>query len=72
MLAIRLTGMAHFAWDLHEHGHLRAEVSADDARAILWTYSAAEWYELLVIRRGWHPDRYGGWIAAALIAALLP
>lgn len=72
MLAERLTGMAHFARALHEDGHLRPDVSVDDARDILWTYNAAEWYELLVLRRGWHTDRYGRWIAGALIAALLP
>ena len=72
MLAERLTGMTHFARNLHEGGHLHADVSFDDARDILWTYNAAEWYELLVLRRGWNPDRYGRWIADALIAALLP
>ena len=72
MLAERLIGMTHFAQELHEGGHLRAEVSFDDARDILWTYNAAEWYELLALRRGWNPDRYGRWIADALIAALLP
>lgn len=72
MLAERLTGMAQLARHLHEDRHLRTEMSRDDARDILWTYSAAEWYELLVIRRGWSPDRYGRWIGDALIAALLP
>ena len=71
MLAERLTGMTHFAQNLHEGGHLRAGVSFEDARDILWTYNAAEWYELLVLRRGWDPDRYGRWIADALSAALL-
>ena len=72
MLAERLAGMTQFAQALHEQGHLRADVSVDDARDILWTYNAAELYELLVILRGWAPDRYGRWVADALIAALLP
>ena len=72
MLAERLTGMTYFAQNLHEQGHLRGDVSLDDARDILWTYIAPELYELLVIRRGWSPDRYGRWVAGALIAALLP
>lgn len=72
MLAERLTGMAAFARALHEQGHLRADVSVDDARDILWTYNAAELYELLVMLRGWSPHRYGVWVADALIAALLP
>jgi AcrR family transcriptional regulator len=72
MLAERLTGMTHFASELHEHGNLRPDLSLDDARDILWTYNSAELYELLVIHRGWNPDRYGRWVAEALIAALLP
>lgn len=71
MLAERLTGMTIFARHLHDGGHLRPDVSADDARDILWTYNAAEVYELLVIHRGWSPPRYGRWVADALAAALL-
>ena len=37
----------------------------------MWTYSSPELYELLVIRRGWSPERYGRFVAQALIAALL-
>ncbi len=72
MLAERLTGMTYFARELYEQGHLRADVAVDEARDILWTYNAAELWELPVIRRGWAPDRYGRWVADALIAALLP
>lgn len=72
MLAERLTGMMEFARHLHEGGHLRPEVSVDEARDILWTYNSPELYELLVIQRGWQPERYGRWIANTLIAALLP
>lgn len=72
MLAELLSGMAWFARDLHEEGHLRPDVSVDDARDILWTYSSAELYDLLVIHRGWTPEKYGRWIADSLIAALLP
>ena len=72
MLAERLTGMTQFARALHEQGHLRGDVSVEDARDIRWTYNAAELYELLVILRGWAPEQYGRWVADALIAALLP
>ncbi|HUQ63110.1 MAG TPA: helix-turn-helix domain-containing protein [Acidimicrobiales bacterium] len=72
MLTERLTGMTQFAHELHEQGHLRGDVSVDDARDVLWTYNAAELYELLVMRRSWTPDRYGRWVADALVAALLP
>jgi AcrR family transcriptional regulator len=72
MRAELLTGMTQFARHLHEGGHLRPDVSVDDARDILWTYSSAELYDLLVIQRGWPPEKYGRWIADSLIAALLP
>ena len=41
------------------------------AADVLWTYSAPELYELLVLRRGWTPARFGRFIADAIIEALL-
>lgn len=67
----RLAGMATFAAHLDRDGHLRAGVTQSEARDVLWTYNAAEQYELLVLERGWSARRYGSWIAEALIAALL-
>ncbi len=69
--AERLAGMTTFATALRDRGHLRDDVGVDDARDTLWTYNSAELYELLVIERGWSPQRYGRWVAAALTAALL-
>jgi hypothetical protein len=37
----------------------------------LWAYTAPELYELLVGKRGWTPERFGTFVAEALIAALL-
>jgi AcrR family transcriptional regulator len=68
----RLIGMTQFARHLHEGGHLRADVSMDEARDILWTYNSAELFDLLVVQRGWAAEKYGRWIAEALIEALLP
>lgn len=67
----RLTGMTAFATHLHDSGHLRDGVTVEEARDVLWAYTSAELYELLVVRRGWSPQRYGRWVAAALTAALL-
>ncbi|HKY15787.1 MAG TPA: helix-turn-helix domain-containing protein [Microthrixaceae bacterium] len=69
--AERLRGMTMFAKELTAGGHLRDGVTAREARDVLWTYNSAELYRLLVIERGWSPRRYGRWVAAALIAALL-
>jgi AcrR family transcriptional regulator len=69
--AERLTGMTAFAAHLAGGGFLREDVSADEARDVLWTYNSIELWDLLVVRRGWTPERYGRWIAHQLIAALL-
>jgi AcrR family transcriptional regulator len=70
--AERLRGMTMFADALREAGHLRDGISTDEARDVLWTYNSAELFQLLVFDRGWSPERYGRWVADALIAALLP
>lgn len=72
MLDERLHGMTMFATDLHRRGLLRPDLSVDEARDILWTAISPEIYELLVLERGWTPDRYGRWVAAVLAAVLLP
>jgi AcrR family transcriptional regulator len=72
MDAARLTRMTHNARTLLEGGHLRKGITLDGATDVLWTYSSPELYELLVIRRGWSVERYGRFIADAMIAALLP
>jgi AcrR family transcriptional regulator len=71
MVQERLLGMTEFARHLHEGAHLRPGISLEAARDILWTYNSVEMYELLVLQRGWRPERYGRWIAEAMIAALL-
>ena len=67
----RLTGMTAFAAHLDEGGHLRADVSRDEARDVLWTHNSVELWDLLVRQRGWTDDRFGGWIGQQLVAALL-
>ncbi|HEY1912493.1 MAG TPA: helix-turn-helix domain-containing protein [Vicinamibacterales bacterium] len=72
MDAARLTRMEHNARTLLKGGHLRDGVTLAAATDVLWTYSSPELYELLVIRREWSVERYGQFIADAMIAALLP
>jgi AcrR family transcriptional regulator len=72
MVQERLIGMTEFGRDLSQGGHLRPGVTLEDARDVLWTYNSVELFDLLVLQRGWAPDRYGRWIAEAMIAALLP
>ena len=71
MDAARLRRMTDNARRLRAGGHLRRGVTLTQAADVLWTYSAPELYELLVLRRGWSPPRYGRFIADAMIDALL-
>ena len=68
----RRTRMRHNARRLQRRGWLRPGITLAQATDILWTYSSAELYELLVLKSGWDVNRFGAFIADSLIAALLP
>jgi AcrR family transcriptional regulator len=68
----RLDRMTHNARNLAAFGHLREGLTVELAGEIMWTYSSPELYELLVLTRGWPLERYGAFIADAMIAALIP
>jgi AcrR family transcriptional regulator len=69
--AARLRRMTLNARRLHDAGHLRTGISVADAADVLWTYSSAELYDLLVVRRHMPARRFGEFVADAMIAALL-
>jgi AcrR family transcriptional regulator len=71
LLAERLTGMTILGRHLIESGQLREGIDLDEVRDVLWTYTAVELYELLVVERGWPLDRYADWIGQAITAALV-
>jgi AcrR family transcriptional regulator len=71
MDADRLRRMTENARRLRDGGHLRAGITLTRAADVLWTYSSPELYELLVLRRGWSPQRYGRFIAEAMISVLV-
>jgi AcrR family transcriptional regulator len=71
MDADRFRRMTLNARRLHDAGHLRRGLTIAAAADVLWTYSAPELYELLVLRRGWPLTRYGRFVADAMINALL-
>jgi AcrR family transcriptional regulator len=70
--AARLSRMTRNARNLAAAGHLRHDITVEQAGEVMWMYSSPELYELLVVTRGWPPERYGALIAEAMIAALLP
>ena len=69
--ASRLTRMTENSRRLRDNGHLRAGIDLAAAADILWTYSSPELCELLMFGRGWPAERYGRFVADAMIAALL-
>lgn len=71
LLAERLTGMTMLGRHLIESGQLREGIELDEVRDVLWTCTAVELYELLVVERGWPLDRYAEWIGHAIAAALV-
>ncbi len=70
--AARLSRMTANAHNLAAAGHLRPDLTVEQAGEVMWTYSSPDLYELLVVKRGWPAERYGAFIAEAMIAALLP
>jgi AcrR family transcriptional regulator len=68
----RLQGMGRFARLLADRGVLRPGLPVTEARDLLWTLNSLAVHDLLVLQRGWSPDRYRDWLAAALARELLP
>lgn len=67
----RLTRMTHVAQGLASKFQLRLGLSVDEAAEIMWVYSSPELYSLLVLTRGWRPERYGEFVGESLVDALL-
>jgi AcrR family transcriptional regulator len=55
---------------LAARGFLRTGVSVADAADVLFAYSSAELYDVLIVRRGWAVERYRDFIATGMTAAL--
>lgn len=70
LLDERLTGMTMFGRHLLETGDLRPGITLDEVADVLWTYISVEFYELLVLLRGWPPERYAVLVANAITEAL--
>lgn len=69
--AQRLARMRHNAQRLADRGWLRQGLSVERAADIMWTFTSPEFYELMVIRRGWSPAELGDFAARSMIGALL-
>lgn len=69
--AARLDRMTQVVQTLAGKTALRSGLSIQEAADIMWTYSSPELYGLLVVARGWTPERYGRFVGDALVDALL-
>jgi AcrR family transcriptional regulator len=67
----RYRRMLHNARQVLARGILRAGLSESDVADVFFTVTAPELYEVLVLKRGWPPQRYGEFVAATLAANLL-
>jgi AcrR family transcriptional regulator len=65
-----LVGMTMLARHLVGSGQVRDGVDVDEVRDVLWNYLQIDTYERLVLTRGWPLERYAGWLARAIIAAI--
>jgi AcrR family transcriptional regulator len=55
----RARNMRMFAADLRRTGELRDDFSDDEVADIIWSMNGPEYWRLLVVERGWAPDRFG-------------
>lgn len=67
----RYQRMLHNARQVLARGILRVGLSETDVADVFFTATAPELYEVLVLGRGWPPQRYGEFVAATLAANLL-
>jgi AcrR family transcriptional regulator len=56
---------------LHKRGHLRSGLGVKQGTDILWTINHPNTWQLLVVDRGWSPDRYEQWTGDLACAQLL-
>jgi AcrR family transcriptional regulator len=69
--AQRLAGQRALLGILTEHAPLRHDLPATTATDIFFAIGSPETYRLLVIDRGWTPDRFERWYADTLARLLL-
>jgi AcrR family transcriptional regulator len=68
----RYQGQGQIARALARAGKLRPELKGRDAADIIHAIMSPEVYRLLVVDRGWKPERYEQWLRTTLIEQLLP
>ena len=67
----RARNMRDFAADLRSTGELRADLPDGDIGDIVWSMNGPEYWVLLVVERGWSPERFGVHLVDAWTRTLL-
>ena len=67
----RQEGQGRIARSLARAGVLQPNLRARDAADIIHALMSPEVYRLLVVDRGWQPERYEHWLADILVEQLL-
>lgn len=71
-LAQRRQGAANIVSDLLAKGaRLRPGLDPESAADLVWALNDPGLYHLLVLRRGWPPEKFQAWLAAALQSQVL-
>jgi AcrR family transcriptional regulator len=65
-----LTGMTALGRHLLDTGQVRADLTLEQVRDILWNYLSIDAYERLVMTQGWSQQQYSDWLAHAMVSAL--
>ena len=63
--------MRLLAADLVATGATRPDLTVEQIADIIWTMNSAEYYALLVLDRGWAPDRFRAFVQDAWCRLLL-
>jgi AcrR family transcriptional regulator len=69
--AWRLEGQGRFLRMLDERRVLKAGLTFEAGRDVVWTLCSLAIYDMLVLDRGWSDDQYEVWLTQALSHALL-
>ncbi len=69
--ARRRQNQARLIVSLSEQGALRPGLSFEEATDVLWALTSYDVYRMLVVERGWKPERYETWLAQLLIQQML-
>jgi AcrR family transcriptional regulator len=67
----RAANMRRFAADLRATGEVRADLTDDQIADVVWSMNGPEYWSLLVVDRGWAPERFGAFLVDTWTRVLL-